>query len=314
MLGISADADRKIRVNVYYSSSLSSGKEVIIGATTFNFREMLRGAVKGPFCSDMISEHCTGAKTFLSVVVQPADILRYDFCSLAAAKEKNPLRKQFVFYRSDEVVPTVLSDEVTCEPRLPLLVSVAFLNHIRKDLNDSILCWEDRCKLERIRQGKFVSVREALKYGWHQLRVTILSAKITTVSDGSKFLAATALGDGDNGESDVAPVAAMSSVTPPNSAMRQANVSTSGSRASILDEAKLKSSHNSFVDVFLESSNLVFLQRIGRTNIEYGTDVPIYGSSVSKTPPMKGNKVLYFTQYVRNLCNNSNLGLGVCCI
>jgi hypothetical protein len=290
ILAISPDSDRKIRVNVYYSSSLTSGKEVIIAATTFNFREMLRGAVKGPFCSDMISEHCTSAKAFLSVVVQPADILSYDFCSLAAPKEKNPLRKQFVFYRSDEVVPTVLSDEVTCEPRLPLSVSVAFLSHFRKDLNESILCWEDRCKLERIRQGKFVSVREAMKYGWHQLRITILSAKITTVSDSSGFSVAPPLGDGDIDESDVAPAAMLSSA-PQNSSTRQASVSTSGGRVNNMDDVKSKSSHNSFVDVFLENSSLVFLQRIRRTNIEYGTDMPIYGSSVSKTPSMKANKV-----------------------
>jgi hypothetical protein len=132
LLETSIDSDRKIRVHVHYTSNLSSGKEVIIAATTFGLREMLRvcGGRGGVFCSDLSSEHCRNAKTYISVVHPPSDIFDNYFCSLANLKEKNPLRQEFMFYRGDENVPTVLCNEVTYEPRIPLHVSVAFLTLI----------------------------------------------------------------------------------------------------------------------------------------------------------------------------------------
>jgi hypothetical protein len=182
-LTTSPDMDRKIRVNIYYNSNLSGGKDIIIAATTFGLREMLR-STKQPFCSDLVSEHCTGAKAYFTPVCVPDTIFETPrFWSLAPAKLKNPLRQEYLFYQENEISPTVARDEFAYEPAHVVNASLAFLSHFRDDLKTSIMAWEDRCKLERIRQGKFVSVSEAARYGWHQLRLTIIAARIRSQLD-----------------------------------------------------------------------------------------------------------------------------------
>lgn len=182
-MSTSPDMDRKIRVNIYYNSNLSGGKEIIIAATTFGLREMLR-STKQPFCSDLVSEHCVGAKAFLTPVCVPDTIFDTPrFWSLAPTKEKNPLRQEYVFYQETDTSPAVVRDEFAYEPAHVVNTSLAFLTHFRDDLKTSIVAWEDRCKLERIRQGKFVSVSEAARYGWHQLRLTIIASRIRSQLD-----------------------------------------------------------------------------------------------------------------------------------
>lgn len=256
----SNELDRKIRINVYYTSNLSGGKETIIAATTFGLREFLRSG-KGSFQSNMISEHCVSPKAYVVAATTPSDPFSSSFFSLSSSKEKNPLKQQYVFYRSDEFVPTVVCDEITYEPAFPVHVTLAYLKNFANGLRESILAWEDRCKLERLRQGKFVSVAEAHKYGWHQVRITVLSARIKCQGDLFKNAAASSRSlsveerrDGDGESIHRAPPPPMDEAPSPPPARQSSTSSLSGSNrvASSADEMKSRVACNTFVEVFLE--------------------------------------------------------------
>lgn len=254
------DTDRKLRINVYYTSNLSGGKETIIAATTFGLREMLRSG-KGSFQTNMISEHCSNPKVIVATVTTPSNPFSSSFFSLSSAKEKNPLSQQYVFYRNDETLPTVVCDEMTYEPAFPVQVPLAFLQNFSTGLNDSILAWEDRCKLERIRQGKFVSIAEAHKYGWHQVRVTVLSSRIKSQVEAlSKatvsLLSATGDERADDDVDSAPPLPAPLAGTSSPRMSRQLSTSScsvgSTRVASLSEDSKSKVPCNTFVDVFLE--------------------------------------------------------------
>lgn len=255
----SSETDRKIRVNVYYTSSLSGGKETIIAATTFGLREMLRVG-KGPFQTDMISEHCASPKAIISVVSTPANPFSSQFFSLSSSTEKNPLSQQYVFYRNDESVPTVICDEITYEPAFPVQVPLAFLQHFSRVLQESILAWEDRCKLERIRQGKFVSIAEAHKHGWHQLRITVLSTRIRSQVDTlsavtSALLSTTVDECVDDGDiASPPPILLQGTASPvPTRQISSSSVAGTARTASTIEESKPKVTWGTFVEVLLES-------------------------------------------------------------
>lgn len=253
-LNYSNETDRKIRINVYYSSSLTGGKETIIAATTFGLREMLRSG-KASFQSDMISEHCSNTKATLTIATTPTNPFTEAFFTLSPALEKNPMTQQYVFFRGDESVPTVICDEVTYEPLFPIEVPLAFLRQFGSGLQQSILAWEDRCKLERVRQGKFVSIAEAHKYGWHQLRVTVLASTIKlpgdTLSKATAALISAPIDERgvDDGETPHLPPPPPSATMSPG--LRQA--STNASRtSSTTEEVKSKAACNTFVEVFID--------------------------------------------------------------
>jgi hypothetical protein len=285
-LACSSETDRKIRINIYYSSSLTGGKDVIIAATTFGFREMLRSG-KGTFISDMISEHCSNTKATLTVATTPVNPFNDSFFTLSSSVDKNPLTQQYVFFRGEESVPTVICDEVTYEPLFPVEVPVAFLRNFSTGLQKSILAWEDRCKLERIRQGKFVSIAEAHRYGWHQLRITVLASRIKVQGDafqkataallsastatsasasasaGNGYANANANGNGNDehgdGDADLLamPPPPAPALLPPMSpaAPRQISVnnsSTSSRTSSVIEESRAKAACNTNVDVLLD--------------------------------------------------------------
>ncbi|RYG96983.1 hypothetical protein EON65_53550, partial [archaeon] len=60
------EQDSKIRLNVYYQSNLTSGKEVLLTTTSFGERELLRTVqAAGEFASQMSAEYCAGSKAYV---------------------------------------------------------------------------------------------------------------------------------------------------------------------------------------------------------------------------------------------------------
>lgn len=62
---------------VYYSSNLTGGKEVLLSATTFSERELLRAvSVSGVLISEMSAEYCTGYCSLSSLSCSADRVLR----------------------------------------------------------------------------------------------------------------------------------------------------------------------------------------------------------------------------------------------
>lgn len=170
---------------MFYSSNLTAGKEVLLAGTTFSKRELVRAsATSGPgfLLSEMNSEHCPGAKAYMEVIkAMPALLGEDTFCVTSMPKPHNPMRQQYVFYNSeDTLAPIVDVEEVVWEPRYTATVAAKFLDNCINSLDKSVQAWRLRCELERMRQGRFTSLEEALASGWHRVSVTVVAARIGT--------------------------------------------------------------------------------------------------------------------------------------
>ena len=177
--------DSKIRICVYYSSSGTSGKEILLTSTTFSEKELLRASVSaGVLISDMISEYCTGAKAYVEVVPPFPPCFNSLGCAvLAAPNEANPLTQHYIFYHeSDNISPYLDVKESTFEPKFTGHVPAIFFKNLLSSLENSSLAWQKRLELERMRQGYFTSVEEAHLVGWHSVTILVKGARIATKS------------------------------------------------------------------------------------------------------------------------------------
>ena len=196
-----ADMDSMIRVSVYYSSSLTGEKDVLLAGTSFTRKEVVRAVQhKGLFISELISEYCPGSKAFVEIMTPMPNVLPDTATVLpsteAAAVEKaetdflgfnittkrspqNPFKQRYVFYNEqDQYQPQIIAEESTWEPRFSAQIPALFMENLTSALMRSINAWNMRYELERKRQGRFRSLKEAITHGWHSVNVSVLEARI----------------------------------------------------------------------------------------------------------------------------------------
>ena len=96
-----ADLDCNIRVNVYYSSNLTGGKDIVLCGATFSLRDLLSTA--GVLTLDMTSDHTMGSRLQVETVKPLPPVLIDAAMSLTAAtSHQNPLSQNFVFYNEED--------------------------------------------------------------------------------------------------------------------------------------------------------------------------------------------------------------------
>jgi hypothetical protein len=176
--------DSKIRLSVYYSSNLTGGKEVLLSATTFSERELLRAvASQGVLVSEMSAEYCSGSRAYIQIVPYLSSLLDQTYLPIVAPSrgDQNPLCQHYVFYQEqDSLTPYLDATEFTVEPKFSATVPVLFLSALLEAMERSVMAWQRRHELERMRQGRFLSSGEALLFGWHVLQVNVRAARMGT--------------------------------------------------------------------------------------------------------------------------------------
>ena len=199
-----ASMDCKLRLNVYYSSSLTGGKEIVLASTSFSKRELFnaigiknssssdssspgrceRSERPSIFVSELNSEFCPGSKAYIEVT-EPLQPALSDSCfriiTFPRAAPLNPLKQRYVFYSdADPLTPVIDVEEIAWEPRFAATVAMLFLQSFTASLSRSIHSWNIRMELERMRQGRFLSLQEAGVNGWQRVTVTVVAARIGT--------------------------------------------------------------------------------------------------------------------------------------
>ena len=254
----SNESDINIRATVYYSSNKTYGKDAMICSTTFSLRSLLR-ANGSVVAENMTSEYCKGAKIYLEAR-KPMIPLFHDKAFSAAASSagmagsKSRLAQKYVFYREGDITPCLDAIEYSIEPRLALKVPILFLQQISRSVTGSCSAWEARRLLERHRQSKFDSLQEAFRHGWNELNVTIVEANFEPKhSNDSVRLTAIYMN-----EEEAAP-------------------KKPTRRASMMKREE--SLPSSFVEAYMDSCLHGFSLPLGRSNTEYHTLAPKYGSN-----------------------------------
>lgn len=202
--------DCRLRLNVYYSSSLTGGKEIVLASTSFSKRELfnavgiqndlqnlesISSSSSSPgrsdrsdrhpiFVSELNSEFCPGSKAYIEIS-EPLQPALSDSCfrirTFPRAAPLNPLKQRYVFYSdADPLSPIIDAEEIVWEPRFAATVAMLFLQSFTASLSRSIHSWNIRTDLERLRQGRFLSIQEAGTYGWQHVTVTVVAARIGT--------------------------------------------------------------------------------------------------------------------------------------
>jgi hypothetical protein len=177
------DMDCKIRINVMYSSNLSSGKDIVLCGATFTLRELKREGTNATLTLNMQSEHVFGAKAYVEIIPPLRKIFVEEAMALTAPmKQLNPLYQKYVFYSEDDpTTPMVDVEEFAWEPRLAVKVSLLYLENVMNMLLESYQGWIERTLLEQMRQGRFETTEKALKNGWHEMKVSVQTARIKAV-------------------------------------------------------------------------------------------------------------------------------------
>lgn len=199
--------DCQLRLGVYYSSSVTSGKDILLASTAFSKRELIRGISldkSGCFTSELVSDYCPGSKAYVEIVeplrcplgdgLSPTvSQINHDqndaeenhinkagrFLITGNISEVNPIRRKYVFYNEEDCLsPQVEAEEVVWEPKFVAKISSYFVDEFATRLVRSINAWNLRHELERKRQGLFHTDEEALRCGWHRVRITVRAIRI----------------------------------------------------------------------------------------------------------------------------------------
>lgn len=175
------DADVKLRLNVYCQRG-AGGKDVLMASTTFSFKELLREvSAKGVLRSAMISEYCAEATAYVQIFHELHKPLHLSHFSVVAPPRlnENPLFQRYAFYNQNIAFePHVLAEEWTMEPRFTAHVAKLYLESLSAALIRSMNAWQVRHDLERKRQGRFSSLDEAFRHGWHSVDICVLASRI----------------------------------------------------------------------------------------------------------------------------------------
>lgn len=165
------DKDCKVRINVYYSSTLSK-EPLIMASTSFNLRDFLR-AKKDTYSSIMGSEHCRAPIAHVRLLDKLPETLSTEaISSRSGPKDWNPLEQKYVFQR-EEGLPPCYCEELTAESRLSFKMPQLFLKNFANILSESIVVWTKRAHLERMRAGNFSSREEAYANGWYEVSIAV---------------------------------------------------------------------------------------------------------------------------------------------
>lgn len=162
-LSCPTDMDVSLRVSVQYSSSLTSGKEIILCSCTFFLGDVLAVFAKGGvFQADLTSahDHVLGCKLHVELVKPLTQVLNEPSIALTAPRSKsNPLVQKYVFYNEeDNSTPVIDVEEYTWEPRLGMKVSLLYLEHILGMIVFSQKAWMERKQLEEMRQVRRINL------------------------------------------------------------------------------------------------------------------------------------------------------------
>lgn len=175
------DADVKLRLNVYCQRG-GGGKDVLLASTTFSFKELLREvSTKGVLRSTMISEYCSEAIAYVQIFHELHKPLHLPHFSVVAPPRlnENPLFQRYAFYNQNVAFePHVLAEEWTMEPKFAAHVAKLYLESLSAALIRSMNAWQVRYDLERKRQGRFSSLDEAFRHGWHSVDICVLASRI----------------------------------------------------------------------------------------------------------------------------------------
>ena len=169
-----------IRVRILYVSSLSGGKEVVIGEALLPLNDIMKSK---RMRLSMTSHYLKSNAIFEMKVIEPfRDILRHkNFLPIAAANPGNPFKQSYVFYHEEgSTAPAVFCEEYGFESRISAEVVRAFLDESLRTLSISKNAWMARKNYEITRQGQFNSLGEALKQGWHQVTISVQRARISS--------------------------------------------------------------------------------------------------------------------------------------
>lgn len=176
-----------IRVRILYVSSLSGGKEVVIGEALLPLNDIV---MSKRMRLSMTSQYLKSNAIFEMKVIEPfRDILRHkNFLPIAAANPGNPFKQSYVFYREEgSTAPAVFCEEYGFESRISAEVVRAFLDESLRTLSISKNAWMARKNYEITRQGQFNSLGDALKQGWHQVTISVQQARISSDTEFPAF-------------------------------------------------------------------------------------------------------------------------------
>ena len=186
-------AESTIRMRILYSSNLSGGKEVIVAEAMASLGDMLstgnmRFSLSSQFLKDKAILTVKVVERFRPVLMHSA------FTPVAAPNPGNPHSQSYVFYHEDNnAAPAVYCEEYGLETRISGFVVTAFLDECLRTLSMTKNAWIARRKFEKIRQGHFTSLGEALKNGWHQVTFSVLEARIPPDNYSATFKKSTSM-------------------------------------------------------------------------------------------------------------------------
>lgn len=98
------DMDCRIQLNVYYSSSRTSGKEILLSGVSFTLMEFRKHSEdKGILKLSMTPDYCIAAKAYIELFIPYPKVFKsLAFSVHAPPKDNNPLRQKYVFYGQDD--------------------------------------------------------------------------------------------------------------------------------------------------------------------------------------------------------------------
>jgi hypothetical protein len=178
---ISEGYDSKLKLSVYYSSSLTSGKEIVLASQTFLESDLTKSVQHSSvYIINLESEYCIASKAYVDIIQPLPPLLENRAFPVAASHtEKNPLTQNYVFYNElDSITPYLDAKEQSYEPKFVAPIPFVFLSNVQQSLEKSIDAWHQRYEIERKRQGRFISDTEALSFGWHVLDISVKGARI----------------------------------------------------------------------------------------------------------------------------------------
>jgi hypothetical protein len=173
--------DSRLKLSVYYSSSLTSGKEIVLAYCSFSEKELISTVLNSSvFIISLESEYCIASKAYIDIIQPFPSLIESSFFSIVSSNtEKNPLNQNYVFYNEmDSITPFLDSKETAYEPKFVANIPLIFLTNLQASIERSIENWEKRLTLERMRQGRFLNDQEALEAGWHIIDINIKGARI----------------------------------------------------------------------------------------------------------------------------------------
>ena len=312
-IGCPPNSDCQLQLQLCYSSSITSGREIILGEAFFTKLEMLMSiSEKGLFSTKMNSEFCSGGGT--------AEIMLWDplYSSFQYLEEEkrikiisplqkiesshkntfNPLYQRYVIYKESPSAEKMVDlEEYTVEPKFSAKVPFLFMDRFQSTLHRCIKFWNLRIDMEKIRQGRFQSINEAFSYGWHQLTVTVLAARVKTSKAYMQRLQLQLIQQQQlqqvqqvNNVNNSGPmyhifVPVDGEKDPTTSAIASNHYLTNG-RKYLVDE----SSPSSFVSIYLKNHDSNMLTHVGRTSTEYFTSRPVYGTNIHSSFVKKPSK------------------------